>query len=351
MSLKHVLCSALLPLLLLFGCGDDGPQRGNSRGSLPAVEVAIETLAVRPVPSRVELAATLQAAKQTTIAARLSGQVAVMPVEVGSRVKRGDLLVELDAAEVAARANSAETLLDRARRDLEREAQLLELEASTRETVRRLREQVKLAEAAAVEARTLLSYTRLRAPFAGTVTARLVEVGDLASPGRPLLQLEAAALEAVVAVPEQAAGDLAVGRRLPLNVPAAGLQLDAEISEIAPTVEPASRSVRIKLALPHKPSLHSGQFARVRLPGGTVQRLTVAASSLKRNGQMEQVFVAELGRARLRLVRSGVRLTGDDNAERIEILTGLRAGDRVVLDPPLTLRDGQPLTLVDEDAR
>jgi len=349
MTNKSLLSLLLLSLLALNGCNDkgDGPR---AQQALPEARVAVEAVAPGAIPSRLELVATLQATEQATVAARVNGQVTLLPVEVGSQVAKGALLVKIGAAEIAARAASAETLLTQARRNLEREAKLLEVDASTRETVRRLQEQVEVSKAAYDEARTMLEYTTIAAPFAGTVTAKMVEVGDLATVGIPLLRLENVSLEAVAQVPEQTVRSLAPGQNLLVSVPTAGLEVEAKISEIAPTVDPASRTVRVKLALPLNPGLHGGQFARVQFSTGHAATLSVAATALRHNGQMEQVFVAEDGKARLRLVRSGARL-GEGKSTRIEILTGLRAGDRVILDPPVTLRDGQPLVIADGSAQ
>jgi RND family efflux transporter MFP subunit len=346
MKRKQIVTILLGALLVLSGCNQANDE-GQVAEKLPELQVAVEALDESLAPARFELAATLQAAEQATVAARASGQIVRLPVEVGDKVSKGELLVKLSAAEIEARVARAETLLAQARRDLQRESGLLEIEASTRETVRRLREQVKVNEAAYREARAMLDYTSVKAPFSGTVTAKLVEVGDLAAPGTPLLQLEKSdTLEVVVPVPESAARRLAIGQRLPVNVPTAGLELAAQISEIAPTVEPTSRSVRVKLALPASPTLRGGQFARVSFPDEQAMTISVPVASLRRNGQMEQVFVAEGGKARLRLVRSGRQLgAGDDT--RVEVLAGLRAGDRVVLDPPMSLRDGQPLVITD----
>lgn len=324
-------------LLLTSGCRDRVETSAVS--SLPQVEAQIETVALSMVPVQVELAGTLQAVAQATIAARVAGQIVKLPVQLGSKVKQGDLLVKISAAEINARVQQAETQLAQAQRNLTRETKLQQINASTQTKVKTLKEQVQINAALYREALTILGYTEIKAPFAGTVTDKQVEVGDLASPGASLLKLEnSTALEVVIQVPEGLSQYLTLESRLPLTVPAAGLTLHAQIREISPTVDPASRTTQIKLMLPAAPGLRSGQFARVALVDNQAKTLTISSKALRQEGQLQQVFVAEQGMARMRLVRIGAEFDG-----RTEILSGLKAGDQVVIATIDKLRDGQPL--------
>lgn len=337
---KNGLFLSLLSLLILSGCNE--PLEKPAATSLPAVEVEVETLALSEVPIQVELAGTLQAVEQVTISARVAGQIEKLPVQIGSKVKKGDLLVKIAAAEIDARVQQAETQLAQARRNLARETRLLQVNASTRTKVKTLTELVQINEAVYREAQTILGYTQINAPFSGTITDKPVDVGDQASPGVPLLKLENGTdLEVVIQVPEGLALPLTLESRLPLTVPAAGLTLNAQIREISPTVDPASRTTQIKLMLPPAPRLHSGQFARVALSDNQAKTLLINSETLRKNGQLHQVFVAEQGLARMRLVRIGAEFDG-----RTEILSGLQAGDQVVIDTSDKLQDGQPLKVI-----
>lgn len=337
---KSSLILAILSLLVSAGCND--PAEKPATLSLPPVEVQVEPLTESLVPVQVELAGTVQAVEHATLSARVAGQVVELPVQLGTKVNKGDLLVKISAAEINARLVQAETQLAQAQRNLARESRLLEVDASTRETVKTLKELVQINEAARREAQAMLGYTEIRAPFAGTVTDKRIEVGDLASPGAPLLKLEnGTAFEVVIQVPEAQSHSLNLESRLPLLVPTAGLALEAQVREISPSVDPISRTTQIKLALPAAPELRSGQFARVALIDSRAQTLMINRAALRQNGQMQQVFVAEQGLARMRLVRTGAEFEG-----RIEILSGLQAGDQVVISAIESLQDGQPLKVI-----
>lgn len=343
MTLKQKI-TVLLILIALFtvgGCSD--PSDLVTAETLPTARVQVETISLSAVPFQIEVAGTLQAIEQALISARVSGQVVEMPVHVGSKVKKGDLLVRVRAAEISARVHQAETQLSQARRNFERETKLQQVNASTREKVKTLKELVQISEAAYREAKAMHDYTRIRAPFAATVTHKLVEVGDLASPGSALLKLEnSGALEVLVQIPEALAQGLKLDSFLLVNVPAVGLSTEAQISEISPTVDPVSRSTQVKLTLSDNPLLRSGQFARVSLADKSAQTLLIPKVALHQNGQMEQVYVADQGVVRMRLVRSG-----SGYADRIEILSGLRAGEQIVIASEGLLLDGQPLEVVE----
>lgn len=334
---KNALLFAVLTLFVMAGCNDPAEKAADS--PLPPVEVQLETLVLSEVPVQIELAGTVQAVEHATISARVAGQIVKLPVQLGSQVQKGDLLVKISAPEIDARVRQAEIQLTQSKRNLARESKLQEVNASTREKVRTLKEQVQTNEAAYREAQSILAYTHVKAPFAGTVTAKLVEAGDLATPGAALLKLEnGMQLEVVIQVPEAQSDALSLASHLPLTVPAAGLTTHAQIREISPTVDPASRTTQIKLALPAAPELRSGQFARVALVNSRATTLMISSRALKKTGQMQQVFVAEQGTAHMRLVRIGEEIDG-----RIEILSGLQAGDQVVIDAVDTLHDGQAL--------
>lgn len=336
---KNVLFITILTLAFIAGCND--PVEKPAVSSLPPVEVHIETLAQSVVPVQIELAGTLQAVERATVSARVAGQIVILPVQVGSKVKKGDLLVKISAAEINARLQQAETQLAQAQRNLAREDKLLQVNASTRGKVNTLEELVQTNQAVYREAQTFLGYTEIKAPFTGTVTDKLAEVGDLASTGAALLKLENdTALEVVIQVPEGHSHFITLASHLQVTVPAASLTLEAQVREISPTVDPASRTTQVKLQLPADLGLRSGQFARVALEDSHATTLMINGKALRRNGQLQQVFVAEEGVARMRLVR-----TGAEFEDRIEILSGLQAGDQIVVDGIEKLQDGQPLKL------
>ena len=192
------------------------------------------------------------------------------------------------------------------------------------------------------EAEAQLSYTELRAPFDGIVARKLVNLGDLASPGQALLELEeTAAFEVEASIPDSLASALTPGAVFACE--AGGTRFQAALREVSSAADPASHAIGVILTVPPGTAVRSGQFSRIQVPGSIGRTILAPASAVSLNGQIERVFVvAEGSRAQLRLVKTGSRQTiGQESWQ--EILSGLAPDERVVIDPPSGLRDGQPL--------
>jgi len=258
-------------------------------------------------------------------------------------VKKGALLARISAGEIAARLSQAEVQFGQAQRNFEREKRLLEQDASTRETVKSQEDAYRVAEAGVREARAMRDYAMLTAPFAGVVSQKMANAGDLATPGMPLLVLEnTEQLQVVAAVPETLARKIKKGDTLAVTVPAAEFSQTGTVAEVAPAADTASRTALIKIRLNNTIGLQPGQYARVALPGTAgVNTFLVPEAALSRFGQMERLFVVQNGTAHLRLVRSGEHREG-----QVEILAGLNGGEQVVVQGTERLVDGQSVQIV-----
>ena len=301
------------------------------------VTVPVARVEAREIPSLVELTGTVQAAERAAISAKISGVVSRVAVSLGSTVAAGEVLVVLEAGEITARLRQAEAQLAQAKRHLERDRGLLAKNAATPETVRTRADQFAIAQAAHQEARSMLAYTTITAPFAGVITAKRVNAGALATPGTVLLELEDnRRLQVRTALPESLIARVRLGDRLTVHVPAAGFEAAATVAEIGPASDPGSRTGAVTLDLPAAADLRSGQFARVRVPSASAIALLVPASAVVPAGQMDRVFVIEGDTARLRLVRTGQRRDG-----LIEILAGLDPGELVATGNNRLLENGR----------
>jgi RND family efflux transporter MFP subunit len=287
----------------------------------------------------------LASARHTAVSSRVLARIEEVRVRAGSRVAEGDLLVVLEAGDLAARVagaeqavRSAQARLALARSEFTRAEELLREGVGTRQRLDQAAAELRAAEAGAsglgeslTEARTTRSFTEIRAPVSGRVVDRLAEPGDVAVPGAPLLRIyDPSVLRIEAPVRESLAVGLRVGQRLRLDVPALGdAALEGEIDELVPFAEPGARSVLVKVRLPGGDErLFAGMFARVAVPAGERRRLLVPAAAVERIGQLEFVDVLGEGGAReRRVVTTGEPATGG----RVEILSGLRAGERVLV--------------------
>lgn len=333
--------SPLLAFLSLAALGLAACSRPAERKdvvSLPAVAVTTARVEAATLPRVQLVAGTVRPVDRAGIAARIMGSVTRVPAALGARVAAGDVLVELSAAEIGARLDQARANLDQVDRELARETTLVNKGASSLESVRLLEDRRRAAAAAVAEATTFASYTTLTAPFAGVITRRSVEPGDLAATGAPLLELEGTdRFRAELPVPESLPS-LEVGHALRVLIE--GRSVEGRLAEFSPAGDPVTRTRLARIDLPAGTAVRSGEFVRVAWPAGTEDTLLIPASALTQFGQMEQVFVAEGPQARLRLVKTGGAI-----GDRVRILSGLNAGESVIIAPPATLRDGQPLKL------
>lgn len=324
-------------IVVLAGC--KGGHEGETAPQLPVVQVSVQEVVVENIRSQIEVVGTVQAVERASIASRVSGQIIDLPVVLGSQVQKGDLLVKISAGEISAQLLQAQARVEQARRNLAREERLQKQEASTIETVKSLQEQARIAEASHAEVKAMLGYATITAPFSGTVTRKIASVGDLASPGIALLELEnEKALQVVAQVPEGLMLSVRKGDILSVSVPAVGVTVSGEVAEVATAADPSSRTAPVKINIVAGADLRSGQFARVTLTGSGEKSLAISNKAVLSYGQMERVFLVEENVARLRLVRTGARYDG-----LVEILAGLSPGDRVVVTGVEKLQDGQPV--------
>ncbi len=328
-------------LTLLLGCNKEAVTDGKKVRQSATVPVTVGKVVKGIAGNQVEVVGTVQAVDQAIISAKITGNVISLPVDLGSRVKNGELLAELSAGEISAQVQQAKAQLEQAKRNLAREENLLKKSAATPETVKSFGDSLRIAEAAHRTTLTMLDFTKITAPFTGIITRKLVNIGDLATPGKPLLHIEEEhKLQVLTDIPEAMILKISKGDRLKVFIPSVNLAMEGTVAEVSPVADPSSRTSPIKLRIPNNPQLRSGQFARVTLAMAQAETLTVPTGAVVPFGQMERVFVVDDGKARLRLVR-----TGAHSNEYLEILSGLIEGEAVVIAGNNNLQDGQPVTI------
>jgi RND family efflux transporter MFP subunit len=282
---------------------------------------------------------TVSARSVAQIASKVPARVIEITVRAGDVVQAGQVLARLDQQEAQARLNqaratlaSAEAQSARVAADARRTQALFDREAATRQALdaalaaaRSGAAQVAEARAAVAAAASVSGAGVLRAPFEGAVIRRLLEPGDMALPGQPVLALQSSRrLRVEAAVPESCARTLRLGQELRARLGEA--RYPAVVEEIAPAVDPETRTVLVKTALDPAAPTQPGTFAWLEQGCGRHRALLIPASALRRTGQLESVRVLIEGHARLRHVRTGEARDGT-----VEVLSGLREGDRILL--------------------
>lgn len=332
--------AAILLLSLLASCDKHEKDLGDAR-NLPTAEVTAIAAISAPYIANEEVVGTVRSKLRSVVEAKVSGRILEYLATPGTLVKSGDLLARLDVQEIQAKVDQAKAMLDQAQRDFERQKTLVDSKATSRQEYDAANAHLKMTEAGLSEAETMMSYAIVTAPFDGVITRKLADVGDLAMPGKPLLEIEApTVLRFEANLPEGLLEHIQMGAKMNVTISSVSIPLDAIVSEISPVADPASRTFMVKLDLPAAVGLRSGQFGRVAVPVAETKLLLVPESAVIRRGQMELMFVAKDGKALLRLVKTGKRL--DD---KVEVLSGIEEGEEIIVSEVAGLTDGQAIQL------
>lgn len=326
------------------GCGERvAPQAVDVPG--PRVADAV----VREVEEVTELAlewasGEVASARHTTVASRVLAGIEEIRVRAGSIVSEGDVLIKLDARDLESRVGesrealrAAEARLELARREHARTEELFRSGVAPQQRLDEVTSELRAVGAdvtgrkeALDQASTAASFSEIRAPVSGRVVDRLAEPGDTAVPGRALLRIYDPTLLRVEApVRESLAVRLNVGDSLRVDLPALGESIDGRIDEIVPFAERGARTLLVKVSLPRTEArLFAGMYARIAIGAGERQRLLVPEAAIERVGQLEFANVVGAGNAsERRLVTTGER----SQDGRVEVLSGLAAGERVIM--------------------
>jgi len=296
--------------------------------------------------------AVIEAVRTATVSAQIAGNVTRYYVDAGDRVKRGQVLVRIDTRETdaqvaagAAGVAQAEAQLTQAKLSYERTAKLLESKFVSQAALDKADADLKAAQAAlqlaragATQAATARSFAEVRSPVDGIVTRRLAELGELASPGKPLIEVhDPSALRAVASVPQFVLPRIAQLHQADIALPTLGETFVAARVTVLPAADARLLSTQVRADLPATvpASVVPGTAAKVMLPTGIVRRLTMPADAVFRRGELTATYViGNDGRALLRQIRIGETA----NAGWVEVLAGLDAGERVQLAKPVAMR-------------
>ena len=399
MKRKIALIFVLFFAVAVSSCGkkeEAGPEK------VPTVSgVKVETVRLSSREDFYEAVATVRSKTTSVLSSKVAGYIMAIHVREGDRVEPGQLLMEIDnreaavqlkkvqaglreaqemlqeaegtarayeSAKVAAEADQAlaASTFNRYQALLERKSvsqqEFDEAQARYRtktaekdrakemlQSVQARKEQalarIDQARSDVAQVQILVDYGRIRSPLRGVVTIRQAEVGVLASPGTPLLTIEDHTRYRLEANVEEAMlGRIHLGEPVRVAIDALGIQeVVGRVGEIQPGSDPGSRSSVVKIELPENagkegavPILRSGLFGKARFPIGQKQGITIPQRAIVEQGQLLQVFVVDpKGRAYMRMIR-----TGKTFGDRVEVLSGLNDGDRIIVEGMEKVRDG-----------
>ena len=301
------------------------------------IEVASEPLIERA-------AGTLRAKVETVISPLISATISSITVWSGDEVQPGDVLVHLDARELKARVDqahqtvvSARAMLNKTEKEAKRVQRIFKADPGAISKAERDRIQAALSTSRAQlvsskrfedEARTALSHSKLTSPIAGRIVERYADPGDTARPGVPVLRLyNPATLRLEASVRESVASKLKQNQKLTAEIDALDKRYGGVVDEIVPSADPGSRTFLVKVSLTGDVGLYPGMFGRLLIPIGHIEKIYIPITALTEVGQLDFVIVKTEQGAVRRYVRLGERGADD----RIEVVSGLKAGEQVLI--------------------
>jgi RND family efflux transporter MFP subunit len=383
---KAVLSAILVLAFVCLGCGDK-IEPGNVKKDDPAsVKANIAEAKYTVALLFYEAMGTVRAKTAATLSSKLMGMVKAVNVGEGDFVKKGSVLILIDDSQVNAQLSQAEEALAGAQKEYaasqsaaesagaasklagatyERYLNLMRDESASRQEfdevdarkrqadaalsqaesiVQASGHRVKQADAALASAMSLKKDSVITAPYDALVTAKMVEPGDLASPGSPLLTVEGREGYYVeLVVPESQVKNAGVGKKVNVIIPAINdLSFEGVIGTLVTAADSRTRSFLVKINFKARDGIHTGMYARIRIPSEESNTLLVPSPAIVYQGQLTGVYVVDHeNKARFRLVRTGKAFD-----KSVEIISGLKEGERYLSNPPPNIKDGMGVEAV-----
>jgi membrane fusion protein, multidrug efflux system len=400
MKREVAIIGIVLPLVFGTSCEQKGKTPAETKP--PAINAKVEAVALSTVPDVYEAVGTVRSKMTSVLSSKIVGNIMKVHVREGDRVRIGQLLIEIDNEDAMAQMRKAQAGLQEGQKALEEAEEGMRAAESAREaadankslaeqTFKRyqvlqerrsvseqefdeVRAKKKAAEAEADRANRIVqsmrakrgeisakidqakaeveraavyvAYGRINSPLRGLVTAKQAEVGALAVPGAPLLTIENDSQYRFEAgIEESQIGKIRRGDSVRIHLDVLSpKQLDCRVNEVVPTLDPASRTFMVKIDLPQgiRPPLRSGLYGRALFSIGQRQSILIPQTAILQRGQLIGVYAVDPSSiVRLRLIKIGL-----SHGDRVEVLSGLNAGERIIVEDVASVMEGSRVTNV-----
>lgn len=349
----------LIATIFIASCSGESSQQ---QQKTEVINVKTEIAKMDPKAQQLSYSAKVEAGQFATLSTRISGNISSIKVKAGQQVKKGQVLITISnrdllsqKAQLKSAQAEAQASFDNVSKDLKRFETLFNQSSASQKELDDIRTQFEMSKARLESAMNkeseideALSYSYIKAPFNGFITKKFVNQGELAAPGMPLLGIEnQAGFKVLVKVPEAEISSLKIGDPVSVSVKSAGIKnLQASISEINPSslhsINQYELKIELKLSKEELKNIHSGMFANVIIKREAIECITIPKDALIHKGQLIGIYtVTSNQKAMLRWVR-----TGKSNGDRIEILSGLTAGEQYIRSFQGKIWDGVSLNII-----
>jgi len=354
--MKNVIWASLLAASAAMIAGCHGGESAATPGTAQTTQARVVESREQEVPVNLRSTGTVHARETAVVSAQVMGRIQQVLVREGDSVRAGQTLVVLDDAalrsqveqaqagvkaavnaQAAAQTNAAlaASTLDRYKQlESEKSVSPQEMDEVSRRAeaaaagLEAVRAQTDAARAQEKGARTMMSYTRLIAPFAGVITARMADPGTMAAPGVPLIQVDqAGALQLDATVDESVIGAIHKGMKVQVGLDGgASTSVAGIVAEIVPAADPSSHGFLVKIDLPSSSRMRAGMYGTAEFANGAKQAILIPRSAVVSRGSLNCVYVLDgQGIAQLRYLTLGA-----PQGNLVEVLSGVSAGEKLV---------------------
>ncbi len=356
---KILKLASIFPLIALaVACGGDSTPKTTAA---QPVAVTIQSVATQDSSPWVSASGTIEAVNSATLSTRMMGYVESIPVKVGQKVSKGQLLVSLNSADLSAKRaqtnaaiTEAKAAYQNAEKDYKRFQNLFQENSASQKELDDMTARWEMAKARLEAAQQMrneveaqFAYTNIRAPFSGIVTNKFVDKGAMANPGMPLISVEGPSkFEAKVSVPESEITKIQQGDTVTVLVKSTGIQLKGEVSELSTSaVNTGGQYIATIRLIDTDASVLSGMYVNVQFPVKASKKsagaISIPQSALVHQGELSGIYtVSESGTALLRWLRLGKSFGNE-----VEVLSGLSPEERYIVSAEGKLYNGAPISI------
>jgi RND family efflux transporter MFP subunit len=274
------------------------------------------------------------------------GKVVYLSVQEGDKVHEGKLLMKIDSGEITAQAIQAQAAYNNAKLQYDRIKSLYEAKASTQMEMDQATLGLETAEAGLKAAKAMESYTSITAPIAGQIVEKRINLGEMAMPGQPLIKIEDNRnLRLEVTVKEQDILNIRPGKEVKVQIDAMpGKEINGRVAQVVQASDIRTHSFIVKIDIPAQPGLITGMYGKARFAIGTHEAILVPKSAVVEMSGITGVYIISAGGS---AVFQMVQL-GEERGNDVEVITGLKKGDRVISDKHLGRIEGKTVVLAEK---
>ncbi len=285
-----------------------------------------------------EIPAFVVSKNSVTISSKLMGYVRGLKVDVGDRVKKGEILLKIDSKSIREKIEQAKANFENAKFNYIRIKKLYKDGAVSEKTFIATKSTFEQAKAALKDIRTLLGYSVVRSPINGYISKRFVQNGDIAAPSQPLLVVEGSNFYQIQAnIPDSLFSNFLKMKKIPVEIKIKKIYGSAQY--VQKSEDSTTHTHLVKIIIPKLKFIHPGEFAKVLIANKATEAVTIPENSVVERGGVEGVFVLDRNnKVHFRMLRLGEKI-----GKRYIVLSGLNKGERLVVNPPYYLENNSKL--------